>query len=157
MTKIDTQQEWLDKQYKEYVFNKIDNLIEERQSKLDETYVKSRKTVLQEIINTFKDNPSYKRIYEDIVSMLNGESKQLQLPFSRGPYNKNQGKLPLLKEKGMVAKAKTFKQRNQINTQEAINDVKKKEKLRNQATQHPHDTNRKILPNNLQQTYESNY
>ena len=80
MTKIDTPQEWLDKrydEYKKYVFNKIDNLIEERQSKLDESYEESRETVLINILKSIENNPSYKRICEDIIDMLDEDSMSI--------------------------------------------------------------------------------
>jgi len=90
MTKIDIPQEWLDRQYIEYkkhVFNKIDNLIKERQSKINESYFESCKAVLNNILKSIENKPSYERIFEDIVVMLDEKlkfEKELKAAITKG-------------------------------------------------------------------------
>jgi hypothetical protein len=83
MTKIETPQEWLDRQYDEYkkhVFNEIDKLIEERQYKLNESYEESYKTLLVNILKSIENKYSYERIYEDILIVLNEMGKPVERP-----------------------------------------------------------------------------
>ena len=128
MTKIDTPQEWLDKQYdeyKKYVFNKINNLIEERQSKLNESYDESRETVLVNILKSIENKPSYERIFEDILDMLDEDSMSIS-GGSLGDKSNDQRKA----DRMMLINHQRERQQKQrlINQQQKNNPIKQPEK-----------------------------